>query len=904
MADLHLVTAPPPLSLKGVFESSHWRHVLMLTYSFDLPFFESYLLPHLIRNGARAITVAADARWLAARLPGWIEAGEVREAGKSYTLSGVYVPGSFHPKVTLGVSETTGAVLIGSGNISRFGLATIGELFTYVEWDDGRIPSLAQQAWRICRDIARTLTLDPLFGERVEALGAFSSALSLALLDADLLHNLTEPLLDQLIRQVRGRSVRQVMLWAPFSDHRLEALTTIIERLRPRQVTLAVQPGRTSIDGERLGALMQAQPGIEWQVVELTHQETTKQPGRHLIHAKGILVTLESGEEMLLAGSPNLSTPALLRTAVEANCEVARLVRGSHIQRDLFSADGPISIGGVVDPARITWSGAENTASLITAPTPITLLGARFDGAAIRLTVRGECPASARALIDNEYTAPLARVQDMLQVAVLPETVPTSISIVWEGGQSGPVIIAHMSRLLNMVRGGEASQRTPLEAIDYGGDDDLIKILDELAKLAILTSHDVDRLLRGRSAPSEQDEAAEAGGQAPPVDLADLNFDDVRQHPRALAYMRGVDGAFDAPRLQLWLDDIVRQFDSLREQQALRVITPLFDEASDDEPSERPVPDERRRWTVSRRVRLRIWNRVRRYILGVSDPRFWRLIHPEWMAQNYALFLDFLNRLWNRTADPQTQILSPDDLAKLSHDLLEAFWGSDAQSGYWAALTEDEAMQVAFFLIEYQSDALTMAMASRLLAVQGEIRKTAPFIAAGIVRVMDSLGLLTEEAAERALVYLDRPEQYPAALLQQIRSTLLHFTWERYRTVLAKRYELRRVSIEDRGFTGGDTLVVGAIEPLDKHPRPLAIFADWIRTTLEREPTRYIFQMIWNSDEAVIIYHAGEKALLRRFKDAAGKFTTQTLSEGTEPTAFSTWEGLSARADGRLQLAS
>jgi hypothetical protein len=133
VAEPRSVAATPPLDLREVLQRGRWQEALFLTYSFDLPFFEAYLLPVLVRNGCRSVAVAACAGWLPERLRAWWEAGEVREAGRGYTLSTVSVPGTFHPKLVLAAGEGRGVVLVGSGNISTYGMTTGGELFTLVE---------------------------------------------------------------------------------------------------------------------------------------------------------------------------------------------------------------------------------------------------------------------------------------------------------------------------------------------------------------------------------------------------------------------------------------------------------------------------------------------------------------------------------------------------------------------------------------------------------------------------------------------------------------------------------------------------------------------------------------------------------------------------------------------------
>jgi hypothetical protein len=316
MADVRAMT-PTSLDLKEVFSAGQWRHVVFLTYSFDLPFFESYLLRFLIDGGASMVTVAADASWLAERLPRWIEAGEVREAGRSYTLHGVSVGGVFHPKLMLAVSETSGAVLIGSGNISMHGMAIGGEFFTLLKWRNEEMPSLAREAWRVCKLAGERLAVDPLFGRRAVAMAHLASGLAAPPSGNDLIENTERPLFDQLVDRIAARNVKEILAWSPFSDRRLDALSTLVRRLEPREVTLALQPGLTGIDGKRLAAISAQDRSISWHFLELRHSSSDVSVQAQLIHGKGILITLDSGADLLLAGSPNLSTPALLQTAQE-----------------------------------------------------------------------------------------------------------------------------------------------------------------------------------------------------------------------------------------------------------------------------------------------------------------------------------------------------------------------------------------------------------------------------------------------------------------------------------------------------------------------------------------------------------------------------------------------------------
>jgi hypothetical protein len=869
---------------------------VFLTYSFDLPFFESYLLRFLVDGGASTVTVAADASWLAERLPSWIEAGEVREAGRSYTLHGVSVGGVFHPKLMLAASENSGAVFVGSGNISMHGMATGGELITLVKWDDEELPSLAKQAWRVCRQAAERLAVDPLFGRRVEDMAHLAPGLAVPPSGSGLLENLERPLIDQLINWIAARGVEKILAWSPFSDRRLDALSTLVRRLEPREVTLALQPGLTGIDGERLAAIATHNPLVSWHFLELRHSTPDTSIQAQLIHGKGILITLDNGADLLLAGSPNLSTPALLQTAEEAtgNFEVALLTEGSELRERLFGNDGPIFLGGPVQPESVMWTHDPSVDSRRESAVTVELLGASWEGAMLTLYVRGTCPPMAEALINGVLALSVTFADGLVRVEVPSALDARSVQLVWEGGETGVVIISDLPRLAAMGRVRSSREHIPLEALDFGGDSDLLNLLEELARLAIISRSDVVRLMRGQSPPDERDEADEAQNGTASVSLEDIDFDSVRQHPRAQSYSSAGYDAFEAPRLQLYLDEVVQQFDALRERQLLRLVRPVpsdGDEAEVEEEDVEPAP-EPRRWSVSRRVRLRVLHRMQRYVSGVSDSRFWRVVDPDWMAKNYVLFLDFLNRLWLRASDPITAILSSQDCSQLTLDLLAAFWGSDEVEGYWGHLKDDERLNIAICLEERRSIWLTAAMSVRVLRMHGDIGFRAPFYVRGFVRAADALGFLNEEAAEGALIYLDDPGGDSEAVLARLRAAERHFSWDRYVYLLARRFNLKNANLEDRGFTGGKALVIDAGQPIDRYPSPLAILADWIETTRAHDPRRRIFQMEWVPGKERVIYNSERRVLRVGHPMPRGDYRFAEISSSVRPGEFSEWAGI------------
>jgi len=884
------------LDLLDVFLRGRWRQVIFLTYTCDLPFFEAFVLPLLIQRGAQHVTIAADGPSLAERLPLWLTRGEAREAGRSYAVCGVHVPGAFYPKVVLGVGETGGAVLIGSGNVSPFGFSCGGELFSLREWAGSDVPPLAREAWHACREIAHTAAVDSMFNERVEAMGRAFPALASAPGQHVVRHNLHEPLLDQLVQEVRSRRVGEIVAWAPFADKSLAAVRALVDRLQPTRMTVALQPGLTNIDGKRLAEL--AAPGhshIQWSFVEL-QRTTEKSSSEHaLIHAKGVLVTLEDGGDLLLAGSPNLSGKALLCTAGEANLEVAVLSPGENLKEILFSGT-PIRLGGEVDPHTTQWTGSAADEGGTNAQ--FVLMGAYWDGRVLTLEIRGDCPESARVLLDGCAGYSLVLEGERLRVPLPVSIPPRTVSLEWNGGTRGPVLVVDLPRLSENARErAEVSQQYALPDLATGGDDVVVALLTQLGEMLFTSPSDVVRVLRGLHLPTPEDEAQEvaaAGSPQAPLELSDIDFGALAQHPAARAYARSSHAAGHGRGVHSWLDQILAHFRYLQGRQQPEPARPNpvardGDEGDAEEGERQPSP-EIRRWPVSQKVRTWLRNRVRRFILGPRSLGFLRLIPPDWVVIDYVIFLNVLEFVRARAEEPRSAVLSRQACGDLSLELLSAFWGSDEEPGFWGSLDEEGAYESGLILIEYCADALTLATAVRLLSGSGEMGRRAPFTVASFARRADQIGLLTPRAAEAALAYLGSDDQDPAAVLVSIRNTLHYFDWEHYLTMLAARRGLRSARLEDRGFAQGKTLVVEPLEPYADVHHPLAVLADCLAAWQQQEPGRRVFQMLWGTNGERYVYNAaGRTWRRRRVTETSDQPKVEVLASEVDPSEFAAW---------------
>lgn len=881
MGDLRPVVTAPPLDLADVLSRGRWREALILTYSFDLPFFESYVLPKLVQNGCRSIAVAACASWLPERLARWSEARDIAEAGLSYTLSQVSVPGVFHPKLVLAAGLDRGAVLVGSGNISEAGMAGGGDLFTLVEWTD-EVPGLAREAWQLCRELARRLAVDRTFGERVEALGQLVPALATPVREHRLVHNLDRPILEQFLARLPGEPVEELLAWSPFTDRNLDALRSLVEQLRPQRVVLGLQPGITKLDGDRLAGLRAEHPETVWEIRALEQAA----PLAGMAHAKGLLATLSSGEAFGLIGSPNLSASALLRVAAQANFEIAVVHHDPELRRALFGEGGLVTIGDEIEPNSLIWEPDATTDDVPRSDPACKLLGARQQGDWLSVELAGTPPPGAMLVLDRSFSVDLTPHLGGWGAALASGLSARIVEVRWDGGHAGPVVVHDVHRLAQLARGSEPQRHTPLAALDYGADSDIFALLEELANLSIVSVYDIARMIRGEQLTPEL-EILEAADEPPLVSLDDIDFERVRQHPRARGYDLDPGEGSDTPRLVLWLDEVVQQFEQRRDAQLRGVAAPV---PSDDIEDELPefVNQEPRRWSDNRRVAVLVRNRLRRAVNGMADPRFWELVDPRWMTVNYAIWLNVIELLWARVAGPRP-ILTERDLVPLTARLLGGYWGDDRRTGYLSRLTDDERLAAGLLLADRHADALTAAACIRLIESHLGGVPEAPFVAGQYVGTASPLGLLTEEVVDRALIYLDRPDESADPYLQRLRATATAFSWDRFASNLAWRYHQRSATVRSDApgagrFRSGDVLVVDGGQELPLTATTLRVFADWVQEVRAHDPGRTAIHMAWGSG-LILIYDVLERVVLQRPTAGSG---TSKVADGVLPEDIAT----------------
>lgn len=346
-----------------------YSEALFTTFNVDLGYFEGHILGPARASGA-AVTVIADG---AQYEP---DPRAVRGAGSSYAVGVVDLPTAFHPKVSALVGHDRLLLAIGSGNLTTGGwLGNDETLFIAQGTTATGIPAIAGQVARWLKSI-ETLRVSRAGRAGIERTRLAIERLLTSNEVVDTNHRLVTTSSGPILDQLPDGQVDELLLHAPFHDDKGTALGALLDRYRPRQVSIAVQPGRTIIDPNPLAAAARSRG------VDLTWHDA----GGTYRHGK-LIEAVSGGRRWVLTGSPNLTGAALLRQlGAGGNCEVGVVAT---TDRSLYPGEGaPLAVGDVPS-RRILVAPGEVSRSSQHVP---VLLGATLDGEAIVIELSRPAP--------------------------------------------------------------------------------------------------------------------------------------------------------------------------------------------------------------------------------------------------------------------------------------------------------------------------------------------------------------------------------------------------------------------------------------------------------------------------------------------------------------------------------
>ncbi|MGW4057795.1 hypothetical protein ACWEGE_05925 [Amycolatopsis sp. NPDC004747] len=287
----------------GRADGAPLRECLVTGYTLDLGFFERHCVPTARALGAR-VTVLGDAGNAVH------EAVDVRQAGRIYQHAHVGCTGAFHPKVVILAGDDNVWAAIGSGNPTMSGWGHNHELWLVLRASRHRGPAAMRDLGAWLTELPQVVKMPSWIADTVTHVGHWITPGELdgSLPDLRIFGNLRHSLVGQL----PPGPVRSLRITAPFFDARGHGVQSLIDRLQPREVDLALQKRITQYSGEALAAATAS--------VALTRFRYLDE-GRTR-HGKLVEWTVDD-TTIAMTGSANLSAAALLATTADGgNCEL------------------------------------------------------------------------------------------------------------------------------------------------------------------------------------------------------------------------------------------------------------------------------------------------------------------------------------------------------------------------------------------------------------------------------------------------------------------------------------------------------------------------------------------------------------------------------------------------------
>lgn len=714
-----------------------WSCFWATSYTLELELFDEYLFRRLGEPPLNA-TLLVDFRRLATSLGklGSEDARRLQRANRDYLLRGLPIGGSFHPKTYFFGNTKEGALLVGSGNLTLRGIEEGHELFARLDSrESGDLASI--RGWRDWMDAIVDRASDREVNYRWLDLKQRVPWLDGPADESHFVSNLRQSLLDQLAAPLAA-PVDELHVLAPYYDRQGNALRTLLDRMRPRQLDIYVG-ARTSVDGAALARLL----GESDARVSVRSFEP-----HEFVHAK--LIGVVAGEMgRLLSGSANLSQAALIASLASepwANVEAGLLIDAvPTVVRDAFTSSRLELCDASLDQvAELEFEAEEEGAQ-----PPLLLRAAKLlDDGRVEVALDGALPTETMVTA-GLAPQPLAGDRSEGRLAL-----PDGGALVWLCDAVGSLLsnrvpLDEPARLRGWLEertsGGDRPRE--LDATDY--DTPVGRMLLYLHERCIFDIEETSAATRARRLANE--DAAETDGSWDFLD--ELLKEELRYDPRVESYRRSLPTGLPEEDELLALLRIM--LERTPEQRSLRPIGP----AQHDEDGEGPKPGTP--WTPERRLQVRLFNVLERWCGALNDPRFaW--IDPAAPARNYFTLLAALAECWEQHYLPEHRVV------RLLTTLLSSFLRSERARGHLLSLEEREREQ-ALARLPAEARILAGALAYAALREQGEWRSSVfelqPALVAGIELSVVEVGRRSSKVVRRLVDEKVTPAEIEERLL-------------------------------------------------------------------------------------------------------------------------------------------
>jgi hypothetical protein len=280
-----------------LIEAAKWSSALFTTFPFSLSFFEAVPLIKLRAGNCRQITVLADVLGYSASMSERGASG----AGRSFELRPVLVrSGCFHPKVTLLLGANGPRAVIGSGNLTFTGWGGNLELADYLS--PGHSGAALRDLGEFLEQLPTSPKIDGEFGDLTPFMEACNRVGDTG--RTRLVHDLERPIIVRLIEAVEdeggAQSLKVVSPYYGSGDGVIE----LAARLRVDDVSIFAS-GKTR---DLFPVARAKAAGLEVKPVKAAVLDASARP----LHGKAIEIETKSGKRVVLTGSVNVTSTALI----------------------------------------------------------------------------------------------------------------------------------------------------------------------------------------------------------------------------------------------------------------------------------------------------------------------------------------------------------------------------------------------------------------------------------------------------------------------------------------------------------------------------------------------------------------------------------------------------------------
>ncbi len=320
--------------IENIFNRNHPFEIgIFCTFGLNLNFLENYLLKLNGFKNCEDICIFTDSM----TYDGFMDVDyNPRWLNKKYLVNRVKTNGIFHPKLYMMASEKKAVIAIGSVNLTRDGIASNLELLSVFEISekDQKYSGLLRDSIGYVQRLAE-ISKSKSAASQIKKFGEICRPYMHNRTneeDVQFIHNIDEPIITKILKNLEGHSVHKVQIISPFYDSTLAPLKILKEKFISSELEIYIQQGKSTfpkniseVDSSRISLYL-------YENIE------------RYLHGKAMLFYTED-EILLFMGSANFTRSALMGVAKNSNYEIGlwgNIEKG--IAENLLAPSGQIAL--------------------------------------------------------------------------------------------------------------------------------------------------------------------------------------------------------------------------------------------------------------------------------------------------------------------------------------------------------------------------------------------------------------------------------------------------------------------------------------------------------------------------------------------------------------------------------